>query len=479
MFVTLYTREAPCGILQTMKTILITAGEDIILRNILQTDFFPGLARLLPDARFVIAVDPKKMTVLEPKFKSAKTSLVGFVRGDTSFYEGLVMTLARSGIKSKTNLWSKMRSYERGHSGFIPTYFKRAHTALLGDSSGYKRFLRRLILALPSDAPAQKLFDAVKPDVLLSLSLTNFDFDIPIAREARKRGIPILGMARSWDNFSSHGLLRVIPNRLYLQNIFLKDMAARYQALTERDVPMTIVGLPHYDAYAYACADTISRERFCELYGLDPKKKIILYGAMGDFLFPNEPGMADVLERIIKEGKIGMPTQALYRVHPKFQSALEQVEKMKYVKAMKPDSYVTHNTASGISNEALYLAALCHADVVVSGASTVAIDATVVGKRVICVAFDGTTPEHKVKYWHSVKRFYDSYTHFEALMDTGAILRADTPDMLAEEINKCLKYPTPDTVARKRALDIFVEPFGGAGRRLAQAIGEDIIHHFT
>lgn len=453
---------------------LITAGEDIIVRNILQTDFLPELKRMLPDAKFVIAVDPKKLETLEPKFKDEHVSLVGFVRGATPRYESLIMTLARSGIKSKTNLWSKMRSYERDHSTFFATYFKRAHTALLGDWDGYKRFLRQRILRLTSDPSAKKLFDAVKPDVLITLSLTNFDFDIPITREARKRAVPILGMARSWDNFSSHGLLRMIPDQLYIQNVFLKDMAAQYQALTERDVPMTIVGLPHYDAYAGACTKTISRERFCELYGLDPNKKIILYGAMGDFLFPEEPGMADVLEHVIEEGKIGTPAQALYRVHPKFQSALERIEGMKHVKAMKPDSYVTNDAASGLSNEELYLAALCHADVVVSGASTVAIDATVVGKRVICVAFDGTTPEHEVLYWHSVKRFYDSYTHFEALMDTGVILRADTPEMLAEEVNECFAHPTPDGAARKRALDTFVEPLGGAGKRLAEAVAKDI-----
>lgn len=456
-----------------MKTVLITAGEDIIIRNILQTDFLSELVRGLPDTRFVIAVDPKKIETLEPKLKSDRVSVVGYVRGATPWYEGLIMTLARSGIKSKTNLWSKMRSYERGHSMFIATYFKRAHTALLGGWDGYKRFLRRRILALPSDPAARGLFDAVKPDVLVALSLTNFDFDIPIAREARKRGLPILGMVRSWDNFSSHGLLRVVPDRLYVQNVFLKDMAAQYQALSERDVPMEIVGLPHYDAYANACATTIPREQFCVLYGLDPSKKIILYGAMGDFLFPEEPGMADVLERIIEEGKVGA-TQALYRVHPKFQSALERIEKMKHVKAMKPDSYVTNDAASGLSNEALYLAALCHADVVVSGASTVAIDATVVGKRVICVAFDGTTPGENVKHWHSVKRFYDSYTHFEALMDTGAILCADTPDMLAEAVNECFTHPAPDQALRKRALDTFVEPLGGAGKRLAQVIARDI-----
>ena len=475
-FTILYTREHSCGILQSMKTILITAGEDIITRNILATDFWPTFKEKNTSARIVLVVQPEREGYFKKIYSDTSVSIESFKRSSPGHLEQLVMTLARSGIKSGTNLWSKMRSYERGHSNFIATYVKRFHTFLLGNNNAYKRFLRRIILRLPSDKNAEKLFDTYHPDVLVALSLTNFDFDVPLAREAKKRGVKLLGMPRSWDNFSSHGLLRVVPDVLFLQNVFLKEMALRYQVINETETPMVIVGLPHYDLYLEKSLIE-SREHFYKRNNLDSNKKTILYMGMGEFLFKREGDIIDILETLIDTKKITEPVQVLYSPHPKFKSSIERAQQMKNVVLCDEVGYV--NNASGSwdsekNNTVNFINLILNCEVSIMGASTNAIDALTLNKPVICIGFDGVAKEGEISYWDSVKRFYDSYTHFEALMDAGAVLKADSSRMLTEQINQTLKNPIPNSEARQRVLERFVEPLGGAGKRLAEAISREI-----
>jgi hypothetical protein len=266
-----------------MKTILITVGEDIIGRNILFTSFWPSFKENKGDIRLIFVVHPDRVDYYKRLFSGPNVLVEGYKRNPPTRLENIVMSLARSGIDSKTNLWSKMRSYKRGDSSLVSTVFKRLHAATLGNLFWYKTLLRKIILLLPTDKKAHDLFERVKPDMVFCLSMTNFDFDVPIARETRKRKVSLLGMIRSWDNFSSHGLFRVVPDVLYLQNEFLKDMAFQYQAIP-RSCRIELVGIPHYDFYKNNSL-LQSRESFCKEFNLDQNKKIIFWAAMGEFLF--------------------------------------------------------------------------------------------------------------------------------------------------------------------------------------------------
>lgn len=454
------------------KTILMTVGESIIARNTYAGDLLPELRKRAPDARLVLVVQPDKIENYRESFGRFGVEVVGYKRSSFSRYETILFSLARSGIKSHTNLWSKMRSYLRGDSSFIATMFKRFLTFCFGGSVLYKRLLRFLILATPAEPKADELMRMYRPDMLFAASLTNFEFDVPLAKAAKKRGVKIVGMGRSWDNFSSHGLVRVVPNVLIMQNGFLKDMAAIHQDMHEQRIPMHIIGVPHYDIYKDEGL-LESREEFFKKNKLDSNKKLILYGAMGEFLFIHEKGVADVLERIIEENKLSSPAQVIFRAHPRFRSSLDHVKVMKHVALDR----IVESGEKGFSVETgeakHFINLLHHADVVVTGASTIAIDAAVMGRPIICVAFDGIA--ERVPHWNSVKRFYDTYTHFEALMATGGARRADTPDELARYINEYFKHPERDAEARKEILRLFVNPFNGnATERLISVLAEEI-----
>ncbi len=458
-----------------MKTIFITMADPMTVRNIFRTPFWPAFLAVNKDVRIVVLTLPDKKDYYEKTFGGPNVVFEGVDPRWKGRFANTLGTLARSALHTHTNLWSKMRSYLRGDSSWIATWIKRGLTVTFGRTVWYKRLLRLLILKIKPDPALAKLFDAYKPAAVIATYTVSFDFDIPVNTEARRRGIKIIGLTRSWDSLSSHGMLRVVPDVLLVQNRLIKEHALQYQGFPKK-LPIHVVGLPHYDAYKRKESFIESREAFFSRMGLDPSKKFVLYGAMGDFLFPHEGGLAQVFERITEQGMIQAPVQFVYRAHPKFKSPLEKMQNMKHV---RPDRGVTYKSESLASfemedaDERHLMNSIYHADVIVTAGSTFAIDAAVFDKPTICVGFDGTATH--VPYWESVKRFYDRYTHFEALVETGGVRIASTPEELANDVQRYLEHPSLEHEGRCKIIDLLVEPFDGeASQRLNKMLTTEI-----
>lgn len=433
-----------------MKTIFINLGEDIVARNIF-TDLFWREFLSQNDAKIVILVQKDKKVFFQARLPKGLI-IEEYKRANPSRFESLCNSLARSGIQSHTNLWSKMRSYKRGDSSLFDTLWKRFLAATFGHFDWYKRFLRIMLLTVKPDGKLKELFDTYKPDILFATSLSNYDFDVPLAREAKRRKIPVIGMGRSWDNFSSHGLLRIIPDEFLLQNEFLVDMAEKYQAIYKSEIPMTIVGLPHYDMVSNLKNIIESREKFLPRLGLDSKDKYILYGAMGSFLFIHEPELPDIFESMIENHEINCK-KIIYRAHPKFKITSPTIP-YKHVFFDTSGEYVV-GEKDGMDDNTYLINSIYHSEMMITGASTMAQDASFLNKPFVCVAFDGSTKEEDVDYYESVRRFYDLYTHFEDLVKTGNVKIAHSWQELAQYINMYLANPTLDTEERMNITNRF------------------------
>lgn len=457
-------------------TIFVTISESFTARNIFATPFWTSFKKDNPNLRIVLLVPAEKKDHYEKSFGGDGVIVASLDPRFRSRTSRIITSLMRSAINSHTNLWSKMRAYQRGDSTLATTVFKRLHTAIFGNSKLYKNFLRYLLLQMTPAKELAELYDKYQPQLLFASSMTQFDFEVPIALEARRRGIRIIGMVRSWDNLSSHGLLRVVPDRFILQNEFLKKMAIENQAINPAKVPLDVIGLPHYDHYRDPASLLESRQSFFERLGLDPAKKLILYGAMGDFLFPHEGEVADVLEELMESKKIKGNFQVIFRAHPKFQSPFERMKDMKHVKPDRKATYLTKDLKSveiEEEDEKHLINSIHHSDLIIAGASTIALDSCLFDKPVICVGFDGK--REKVPYWLSVGRFYDTYTHFEAFMATGAVQLAKDPDELARLANEYLANPSLDSEKRKKAIELLASPFDGkAGKRLQEILTEEV-----
>lgn len=451
--------------------IFISIAENLIARNIFFTPFWQNFLNQNKDRKIILLVQPDREAFFKNIFTEPNVVVVPYRRQTTSSLEAIIMSLARSAINSHTNLWSKMRSYERGDSSLTATIFKRCHAAMLGGFNFYKKFLRRLILQVCHDRHAAELFAQYQPAAFISTSLTNFDFDVPLAAEAKRRKIFLIGLTRSWDNLSSHGLLRVVPDVLLLQNNFLKEMGYRYQALDSNKLLIEIIGLPHYDWYKKT-GFIEPRQQFIKKNNLDPNKKIILWCTMGEQMLPKEWEFGWILDQLIDQKKIDQPAQILLSEHPKYRIPVEKTKTMKHLRQCLLLSYASES-ADSWQKELAHIGNLMnliyHADVLVIGASTMAIDAACFDKPIICLGFDGLTGP--VSHWHSIERFYDCYTHYEELMKCNGIRLAKNSDQLALFINGYLKDPSLDKAGRQAIVQKFVGPFtGNDSQRLAGII---------
>ena len=111
---------------------------------------------------------------------------------------------------------------------------------------------------------------------------TTYDFDIRVGTLAKQRKVFIVGMPRSWDNFTSHGLIRVVPDFLIVENKYLFDLVNTTQNMHLKEDKLFISGLPHYDIYKKTTSPYVSREEFFQKLNIDQNKKLFLYGAIGD-----------------------------------------------------------------------------------------------------------------------------------------------------------------------------------------------------
>ena len=111
---------------------------------------------------------------------------------------------------------------------------------------------------------------------------------------------------------------------------------------------------------------------------------------------------------------------------------------------------------------------LYHSDVVVAFASTLAIDAAVLGKPVVFIGFDGNPRP----YWQSLRQYYD-FDHQRFLINTGGVKLAANMDDLIRNVQNYLNNPDLDKKERKNVTDIFCWKMDGrSGERVANFLIE-------
>lgn len=460
-----------------MKTVFITLPETFIARNIFFTDFWPTFLELQKENKIVILTKPEKEITYKEIFEKGNVEVVSIKFGSYGLWGKFVSWLAINGIDTHTNEWEKMRARERG-TGLIHTFIKHFYTKTFGNLPFWKDFIRKLFISVKPEKSLVDVFNKYNPDIVFLTSLTNYDFDIRVGTLAKQRGVFIVGMPRSWDNFTSHGLIRVVPDFLIVENKYLYDLVNTVQNMRLKEENIFISGLPHYDIYKKTTSPYVSREEFLQKLNISQDKKVILYGAMGDY-FVHEGEIGKIFERLSKSGKIDKDMHLLYRAHPRFE---KQFEKMVNLSSVTPDSVAMHigrdqaGKEIGEDDTKHLINSVLHSEFIITSASTMAIDATSLGKPVICIAYDLNIPN--IRYWMSAKRFYDKYTHFEDLVSTGGVKVVRNDDELANAINSYTKNKDEDKEGRVKLLETFVNPFDGkSGVRLAEKVS-DIINKY-
>jgi hypothetical protein len=138
-----------------------------------------------------------------------------------------------------------------------------------------RKLLQRVEQCIPPAPHIERFLLEQAPDVMLITPLVTFgSSQADFLRAARRLGIRTAYFVQSWDNLTTKGLLRDVPDLVLVWN----DMQAK-EAVTLHQVPrgqVRVTGAPGWDHW-FERRPRRSRDEFCDEVRLRPDKPIVLY----------------------------------------------------------------------------------------------------------------------------------------------------------------------------------------------------------
>ncbi len=449
------------------KTIFVVISKNVLRRNILETDFWPEFIRGAGNAKVVLIGEPGGEDIYK-KYQASNVVITHVRKDKKTMWRSLVLFLVRTGTNTHGVKLYRWRSYTLGEASLFATLVKAFIANTVARFPWYHHFVRFLYSSLKLNW-IEDLFDEYEPDMVFAPALVDIVYDAMIGAAAKRRGVKVVGMVRSWDNLAIHGLFPFVPDVFIFQNKYLKKCAESLQSIDLSKIKTSIVGLPHYDSYRFPEKFIKPKSQFLEDNGLDSNKKLILLGGF-DFYW-SEDVLPKKLDQAIEDGKLSSEAQVVFRPHPSTPFKMEDygMDNLKHTILNAP--FLDKRTA--FNDKEFFINLLYHCDVLINVASTLAIDGAVFDRPVICINFDD--PSKVLPKWKQVGRLFDSFDHYEALMKTGSAKVSTSFDMMIEDINAYFTDPVLHHENRVEAIDKFVAPFeGDSGKRLVREVLREV-----
>ena len=322
--------------------------------------------------------------------------------------------------------------------------------------------VRRVVRWLDFHFSPHGFFDGLiahyQPQLIFSTDPQN-ENDVSLMQDARRARVPVLAMLRSWDNVTQR-VVRVLPDRLLVGSDTIKDEAISFYRFPENKI--VVVGNPHYDRYR--AGPTKSKEEFFAEFGMDPQKKLIVYAPIGDHLVKFNDIDQYVIETLASLGE-----QILVRFPPDEGVRLVDFEKPAHMFFDKPgvafkdtefgDREMRKEDDERLINE------LYFGDVIITGPTSISLDAAFIDKPVITVNFY-PSPRH---LFDGV--FTYQCDHIQKLFNTGGVRHALTREQFLSDIKAYLADSTLDRKGRAKIRSLwFSHADGKAGARVAAEV---------
>jgi len=322
--------------------------------------------------------------------------------------------------------------------------------AALGPSA--RRMLAGCLRAIENAVPTSRRIEAFvrehRPDLLLVTPLVELGSQqVDYIKCARRLGIRSALCVASWDNLTSKGLIRVIPDHVVVWN-----EAQKAEAVTLHGVPpdrVVVTGAQLFDRW-FDARPTRSREEFCRAVGLDPDRPFVLYVGSSVFVAPDEVPFAERWLARIRQSADPVVASAgvLVRPHPANtrQWLAFDVGRWPNV-AIWPPIDSDPNGPDGYRD---YFESLYYSAAVVGVNTSAQLEAGIVGRPVFTVR----APEFE----HA----QEGTLHFQYLVgaDAGPVRQAATLDEHVEQIGMALRGEGGTGEANRRFVRAFIRPFG-------------------
>ena len=154
----------------------------------------------------------------------------------------------------------------------------------------FNQAAHRLLLIIERMIPVDPVIEAdvleQQPDLLLVSPLVDLGSDqVDYIKAAKKHGIRSGLCVHSWDNLTNKGLIRVVPDRVYVWNEVQLVEAVDYHGVDASRVVVT--GASTYDQW-FDWEPSRTPEAFKEEVGLDPGTPYLLYLCSSPFIAATE-----------------------------------------------------------------------------------------------------------------------------------------------------------------------------------------------
>lgn len=444
--------------MSNIKVVFIVLDFGLAIRNILKNEFY-SMLKSQKDVRLIVfsPITDKEFI----KEYGGENVIIKQNPKHWNAFTKILHSLGNSIWEEKTEIFSfkdKRAGKRHRFRSFIIKMF-----AFICDYSQMLSLLNRLNLFLFHDHKASYYFEKYKPDIVFYTTM--YAKGPCLELEAQKRGIKTACLIHSWDNPSTKGPFRMLPDKLIVWNRILKEEVLKYHNYPGKDIYVS--GIPQFDIY-YDKSKFVSKEVYFNRHGLDINKKLLTYATSTRGLVPFSHDIVEILYSAMKGNSFTQPCQLLIRLHPR--DDLERYDKFKGLQdvliqspgrqANIPDKW--HPT----EDDMLKLAETMHySDVLINIASTIAIDAIALDTPVIGVAFDGNGSK---SYELSCKRYYD-YNHYKNIVALKGLKIAYSKKEFIRQINNYLLDPSLDAEGRKRIRQEQCWKLDGkAGERIAK-----------
>ena len=448
-----------------MKTIFITISKGSLIRNFFHTGVIAGL--LEAGHKIVVLAPFYEQAQYFEEFEHPNLVIEPLLKPVWDKKVVIINELLRTAVFNST-----LRGrYKNQIAVDVPPnpylYPIRVYLmAPLRHIPGFRKVVQFLAQRITPDREHDYLFEKYKPDLTFVTSPKD-DPDGAVMKSAKRANSKIICMPKSWDNLSNT-LFPVHADKMIVWNPFMFGQATTSHGYKKEDVIMT--GAPQFDYYVKK-EKLLSRAEFCNQFGFDPTKKIILYGSSGANLC-NEQNFVELLKQFIERGEL-INVQVLVRPHVGYKGDIERFEGVKHSnivvdKTDKQDPNFKDNWDPSEDHLRHLYNSMYHADVVVNVGSTLTIDAVVNNTPVINVKFD-VKPSIDFKT-RSVLRLFDA-DYLKALLATGASYVVENTDEYLKALQAVLQRGERKEEGMARLVSEFgFKIDGNASKRITQAL---------
>ena len=451
-----------------MKTVFLFLRQGISNRNLLRTDFLKTLQEQ-PEVRIVILSPIGNEPEFRQEFESGNVCVEVWPRTKVGFWEKRLKNL-KDYIWVSRGLTQAIRVRRLSQLGWWGLAWRDIVGRLaraIGVSE--ERTNRWEINIYKSNALVKTLYDRYKPNLVIFTRL--FGTNLHVIKEAKKRGISVLCLVESWDNLISKGPLSVIPDRMAVWNEGMKIEADELHNFSMSKVD--VVGVPQFELYADAKC-LVERKQFFSTLGMDPGRKLVIYAASTEGLIPNEPDIVETVCRIIQQGLLERPAQLIVRLHPITSPQLRSEYQRRF--SGRPHLFLqSPGRLSSLhdgwdptwSDMSMLASTLFYAEVVVNVASTVTIDAAVLGRAILCIVFGVGGEKH---YSTGFGGIFE-HSHYRKLVETKGLELVYSEEELVDALNGHIANPSLGSDGRERMRrELCYRLDGQSGRRAASVV---------